>query len=49
MVCSNVQEVVDWITPGEVVETVEGPVPVNPVTVVEFTGVENGGMTIVCD
>jgi len=46
MLCSNVQGVVDGVATGEVVD---GPVPVNPIAVVELTGAEYGGMMMVCD
>lgn len=46
MLCSNVQGVVDGVATREVVD---GPVPVNPIVVVELTGVEYGGMMVVCD
>jgi hypothetical protein len=47
MLCSNVQEVVDGMADGKLL--LNGPVPVNPIPIVEFDGVEYGGMVTVWD
>lgn len=46
MLCSNPQEVVSDV--GDAKPLVDSPIPVSPI-VVEFTGVEYGGVTVVWD
>jgi hypothetical protein len=46
MLCANLQEVVSGV--GDAKLLVDGPIPVSPI-VVEFTGVEYGGVTVVWD